>query len=396
MSMKGMKRRLASLLLAALTVLAGCVPKAALAVSDADVDTIFRKRKTVGGMVLAAKDGEIVYSRCFGYADKRSEEEVTPETFFKLASVSKLVTAAAAMRLVDGGRLDLDENLGHILGNPPYEAATPRYPETGLTCRMLMSHTAAIRDDSTVFQKNMKLSQVLDPAQNKKKMGFWKARPGEAYNYSNIGAGIMGCVIEAVTGKRLTVAVKELLFDPLGIEAAYDPSLLTHPERIVTTYKANGNPHITRSYRLKQPYRAEPDPERDYKDSYGGLWIRGEDLCKIGIMLCGLGEYAGKRILSEDAVREMLSSQRGKGNITADSPYGLNVERVQNLLEGKMIYGHQGLANGVLCSLYFDPETRFVFALVTNGCNVNAKQDRICRLSRDLFGLLWDEYAGDL
>ncbi len=64
-----------------------------------------------------------------------------------------------------------------------------------------------------------------------------------------------------------------------------------------------------------------------------------------------------------------------------------------NMADGKMIYGHQGLANGVLCSLYFDPETRFVFALVTNGCNVNAKKDRICMLSRDLFGMLWDAYA---
>lgn len=61
-----------------------------------------------------------------------------------------------------------------------------------------------------------------------------------------------------------------------------------------------------------------------------------------------------------------------------------------------MLYGHQGLANGVLCSLYFDPETRFVFALVTNGCNVKMKDDRICRLSRNLFELLWEEYVGEL
>ena len=66
-----------------------------------------------------------------------------------------------------------------------------------------------------------------------------------------------------------------------------------------------------------------------------------------------------------------------------------------NLLPGRMIYGHQGLANGVLCSLYFDPETRFVFALLTNGCNVNAKRDHICMLARDLFALMWSSYAQD-
>ncbi len=381
------------MLLAVMAVLTCCWPRAAFALSDAEVDAVFRKRKTVGGMVVAAKDGEIVYSRCYGYADKRAEEAVTPDTYFKLASVSKLVTGAAAMILAEEGKLDLDENIGHYLGDPPYEAASPRYPEIGLTCRMLMTHTAAIRDNSEAYGKNAKLSQVLNPENNRMKTGFLKKKPGEAYKYSNYGAGMVGCLIEAVTGQRLTAAVKELLFDPLGIEAAYDPSLLSHPERIVTTYKASGGAHITRSYRLKQPYRAEPDPEQDFRDSYGGLWMRGEDLCRVGIMLCDLGKFDGQQILSADTVREMFSSQQGKGNITADSPYGLNVERVRNLMDGKMVYGHQGLANGVLCSLYFDPETRFVFALVTNGCNVNAKRDRICMLSRDLFGLLWEEYA---
>ena len=69
------------------------------------------------------------------------------------------------------------------------------------------------------------------------------------------------------------------------------------------------------------------------------------------------------------------------------------MERIKNLLPDRLVYGHQGLSNGVLCSLYFDPETRFVFALVTNGCNVKAKQDRICLLSRDLFGLMWSSFA---
>ena len=60
-----------------------------------------------------------------------------------------------------------------------------------------------------------------------------------------------------------------------------------------------------------------------------------------------------------------------------------------------MLYGHQGMANGVLCNLYFDPETRFVFALLTNGTNVKAKEDRICLLARDLFNLMWNTYANE-
>ncbi len=204
----------------------------------------------------------------------------------------------------------------------------------------------------------------------------------------------MGCVLEAVTGKRLTDAVRELLFDPMGIDAAYDPHLLQTPELIVSTYNPAGSGGaITRSYRLKQKYRETINLEKDFTESYGGVWIRGEDLCRIGIMLCDMGAYDGKQILEEATVREMFSSQQGKGGITAESPYALNVERVTNLVSGKMLYGHQGMANGVLCNLYFDPETHFVFALLTNGCNVKAKTDHICNLALDLFKLMWASYA---
>lgn len=376
----------------AFTLLLSC----AAAEGGPDEETVrmtFKKYNTTGGMVLAAKDGQIVYKQCYGWANKKAEEKVTPETYFKLASVSKLVTAIPVMKLVEDGRLDLDENIGHILGDPSFEAASAKYPKQSITSRMLMTHTAAINDSKGLFMKEKNLREALNPKKNRNGSGFLDRQPGTHYKYSNYGAGIMGCVIEAVTGERLTDAVRELVFDPMGMDAAYDPHLLQDPEKIVSTYRANGNLHITRSYRLKKPYRETVNLDKDYVESYGGIWIRGEDLCRIGIMLCDYGEIDGKQILREETVKEMLSSQQGKGGITADSPYGLNVERVTNLVTGKTVYGHQGMAEGVLCSLYFDPETRFVFALLTNGCNVNAKDDRICTLSRKLFEMMWNAYA---
>ena len=387
-------RRILSLLCA----LALLLPLAAAAEDssalDSAADGIFKKRKAHGGMVVAAKDGEIVYQYCYGYANEMADEKVSPETYFRLASVSKLVTAVAAMRLVESGRLDLDENLGKILGgDQPYFAAAPKYPSVSLTPRHLMTHTSSINDKGG-FAKNLPLRDVLD-VKKKNRSGFASEKPGTNYRYSNYGAGIVGCILEAVTGQRITDAARELLFDPMGIDAAYHPTLLQQPELITTTYKYGvgmGKGMITRSYKLKEKYRETVNVDKDYLESYGGLWIRGADLCKIGIMLCDYGLYEGQRILQEDTVREMISSQAGKGGISVDSPYGLNVERVTNLVSGKMLYGHQGMADAVLCNLYFDPETRFVFALVTNGCNTKAKEDRICLLARDLFGLLWDHY----
>ena len=391
---KKLFRQMSALLFAALFLFSAALADVS-APSEETVNQLFKKRKTVGGMVVAAKDGEIVFSQCYGFANKVGKEPVTEETYFKLASVSKLVTAVSVMKLVENSQLDLDQDIGEILGDPAYHAANPNYPKIALTSRMLMTHTAAINDSAGAFAGMKPLNATLNPKVNKKKSGFLKVKPGTEYKYSNYGAGIMGCIIEAVTEKRLSDAARELIFDPMGIDAAYDPHLLQDPEKIVSTYNADGSGNITRSYRLKQKYREEIDLDKDYADSYGGVWIRGEDLCRIGIMLCDMGVIDGRRILEEDTVREMLSSQQGKGGITVDSPYGLNVERVTNLLKGKMLYGHQGMANGVLCNLYFDPETRFVFALLTNGTNVKAKEDRICLLARDLFNLMWNTYANE-
>lgn len=391
---KKLFRQMSALLFAALFLFSAALADVS-APSEETVNQLFKKRKTVGGMVVAAKDGEIVFSQCYGFANKVGKEPVTEETYFKLASVSKLVTAVSVMKLVENSQLDLDQDIGEILGDPAYHAANPNYPKIALTSRMLMTHTAAINDSAGAFAGMKPLNATLNPKENKKKSGFLKVKPGTEYKYSNYGAGIMGCIIEAVTEKRLSDAARELIFDPMGIDAAYDPHLLQDPEKIVSTYNADGSGNITRSYRLKQKYREEIDLDKDYADSYGGVWIRGEDLCRIGIMLCDMGVIDGRRILEEDTIREMLSSQQGKGGITVDSPYGLNVERVTNLLKGKMLYGHQGMANGVLCNLYFDPETRFVFALLTNGTNVKAKEDRICLLARDLFNLMWNTYANE-
>ena len=377
----------------ALILLISCAAAQAAAPDEEEVRLTFKRYKTSGGMVLAAKDGEIVYRQCYGWANKKAEEKVTPEHYFKLASVSKLVTALPLMKLAEEGRLDLDEDIGQILGDPAFKAASGKYPKVSITSRMLMTHTAAVNDSKGMFMKGRDLTEALNPKKNRTGSGFLDRQPGTYYKYSNYGAGILGCILEAVTGERLSDAARELIFDSMGIDAAYDPHVLQDPEKIVSTYRANGNLHITRSYRLKESYREKINLDKDYKESYGGLWIRGEDLCRIGIMLCNYGEIDGKRILKEETVQEMLSSQKGKGGITADSPYGLNVERVTNLVSGKTVYGHQGLAEGVLCSLYFDPETNFVFALVTNGCNVNAKEDHICTLSRKLFEMMWGAYA---
>ncbi len=342
---------------------------------DQKVHDIFKRFSTVGGMVAAAKDGKIVYEYCYGYADKSRKLMATPDCYYRLASVSKLVTACSVMRLVETGRLDLDANLGEIIGgDEPYFAANPSFPKTGITPRMLMSHTSTIWDSN--FATKMDLRNAL-----KQKTSYYKnERPGTAYHYSNYAAGICGIILEAVTGLHLSEAASTLLFDRMGIDAAYSPDLLEHPDITTSTFA--------------RAYSEEINLERDYYISYGGCWMKGEDLCRIGMMLCDYGIIDGTRILEDSSVREMLSSQEGKGGITVDSPYGLNVHRLKNLVPDRIIYGHQGRIDDTLCNLYFDPQSRFVFAMVTSSCVPGDTAYGVRPPAYTLMKLLWSEFVG--
>ena len=110
------------------------------------------------------------------------------------------------------------------------------------------------------------------------------------------------------------------------------------------------------------------------------------------MLLLNGGELNGVRILKEETVQEMMSSQKGKGCVTIDSPYGLCINRIDNLLEDRMIYGHQGMSGDIVANLYFDPESSLVFAMVTNGC-INKIDDHICAISRKVFAAVWDAYG---
>ena len=88
----------------------------------------------------------------------------------------------------------------------------------------------------------------------------------------------------------------------------------------------------------------------------------------------------------------MMDEQAGKGGITARTPYGLCVHHETTLLDGKTLYGHQGMSDGILCSLYYDPETRFVFVLCSNGCN-NQMENRVAHLTRKVFEAAWKAFG---
>ena len=386
-----LKKTVAALLLLLLLLAAG----AALcenSAMDERVDAAFRNVRAVGGAFVVAKDGEIVYERYYGVQQQTTRVPVTERSYFRCASVTKLVTGIGIMKMMDEGLLDVDEDISTYLG---YKVRNPRYMETPITLRHLMSHTAGMEENASFSYKSSILSDMIDVTKKARANFKKEVRPGSAYTYSNFGAGITGAVVEAVTGQDVSSFMRAFLFEPLGIDAAYHVSQLTEPDFICATYRKDGSLYAAPSYMLRQAYEPVADPDHHYRTTIGSLQIRPRDLARLGIALCGDGTVDGVRVLSEEAIAMMRAPHsEAIDGITEDSPYSFFTIRQDTLFDGRTVYGHQGTDEGVVCNLYVEPESGLTLAVMTNGSR-SKRVDGIMSITRTLAGIAWEEFAGE-
>ena len=357
---------------------------------DAQLNKHLRNFEATGGAVVVAKDGEIIYEYYYGYADRKVKDPITESTYFRLASVTKLVTAIQTMQLVEQSVLDLDQDISDYLG---YRIRNQYHRNTPITLRMLMTHTSSLNSNGGYSNEKNTLSSLIS-SKNSSKSNWHDEVPGTKYRYSNFGAGIIGSIIESVTGINIDDNLQQNVFGPLNISASYSAGLLPDSENVANLYDTDGSMDQSREVSLNKVWDAGVDPDTHYRITVGSLWMRAKDLCKIGILLCNGGTYNGVTLLQRETVDMMMDEQRGKGGITAKTPYGLCIQHETTLVSGKTLYGHQGLSNGVLTNLYYDPETQLVFVFCSNGCH-NQLDNRVGKLTKRIFDVVWDAFGGE-
>lgn len=381
-------QRLLSLILCALLIL---LPLSALALDPGEinkqVDDYFKKSYTTGGALVVVRGEEIVYQRYFGNQDKSRLIPVTENTYFRIASVTKMVSGIGLLQLMEQGLLDLDEDIGTYFG---YDIANTYYPGTPITLRQIMSHTSSIRRELPGSTKT--IGDTLAKAEQKHAY-YNQTKPGTVYAYSNFGAGVSGAILEAVTGISVNSYMREHVFGPLAIDASYSPGDLSDPNSVATLYNEDGTRYRSTSFLLGEAYEDTSDPETHYRTTIGSLWIRATDLAKLTIALCGDGTVNGVRVLTEETLAQMRGDQASYGrSVEGESDYGLFLQRETTLIDGHTFYGHQGMIAGILCNVYFEPETGFGFVMLTNGCN-NVLQNRVGVLARRLFTYSYENFA---
>ncbi|HST09026.1 MAG TPA: serine hydrolase domain-containing protein, partial [Terriglobales bacterium] len=177
----------------------------------------FMAANSVPGISAAVVlNGEEVWSEGFGMADLENSVPVTPQTLFRLASISKPITATAAMHLWEQGKLDIEA---------PIQKYCPAYPqkESPISTRLLMAHLGGIRHyrhDSNADLETNNTKHFDDPIPGG--IQFFAndplvAKPGTKFNYSTQGFTLVGCAIEGASGKKYVDYVQETVFAPAGM-----------------------------------------------------------------------------------------------------------------------------------------------------------------------------------
>jgi len=369
------KKKLGKILLIALGLIIAFAAVFALTqydFSNPDDLSLFLERKfdkmSVTGMAVSLiNDSEVTYFNSYGYADTSEKREITEDTVFQIASISKTVTGTAVMQLYEKGLLDIDADINTYL---PIAIVNPNHPDTAITTRILLSHTSSIQDNWDVYDSLYTIEsgggdspipldefmagyfladgQWYDPIEN-----FYEGAPGSLYAYSNCGYALLGYLVECVSGQPFNEYCRDNIFEPLKMENTGWFLSEIDTGKMAIPYDKNGNAF---------PLYGFPT----YPD--GCLKTSSADYARFLMAMMNDGEYDGARILTEETVAEMLTPQYPDLSPVQGLTWNLKTpEELQVDCGDHFLPGHTGGDPGVTTVAFFSPAENTGLVLFING-----------------------------
>jgi CubicO group peptidase (beta-lactamase class C family) len=295
-----------------------------------------------GVAIAVAHDGDIVWTRGFGYADIDSRRPVRPDTVFRIASISKLFAALGIMVLTEKGRVALNDSvIGYV----------PQFPDDAITIRDLLCHGSGLERE-TPGDRGWRTGKFLfgdDFLAALKTAGVYFDRL-EVFKYSNLGYNVLGEVISNVTGGSYSEFVEERVIAPLRLSSTtYDHTRLPS-DRLAT------------GYRRRVDQRSVVPDERAWDriwDAAGGLCSSVEDLCVLGSALAG----RGRAPVSEKTI-EVMRRPLVMADPSWTKGHGLGPMLIRDTDE--VLVGHAGELFSFAGWLLASPRSGVCAALLTN------------------------------
>jgi serine beta-lactamase-like protein LACTB, mitochondrial len=316
--------------------------QAASAIAETQIDNIValeRKKQQMPAVTIAvAKDDRVVYSKAFGLADLENNVPATPETLIRTGSIAKPISAAAALTLVDAGKLDLDA---------PIQKYCPEFPEKPwpITTRELLTHTSGIRHYKEGEMESTKHFSSMSQGFSVFAADPLLFEPATKFQYSTFGYSVLGCVIEGASGEKFYDYLHAHVLTPAGmthtfVDDAYD---------II--------PHRARGYdKVSGQVKNAELMDSSYKIPGGGLLTTADDLVRFATAMID-----GK-ILRPETLAMMWSPTKLRDGTM--SSYGMGFGTT--MVDGQKYLGHTGSQPGTNTIMAILPGKRFAVAVLAN------------------------------
>jgi CubicO group peptidase (beta-lactamase class C family) len=309
-----------------------------------------QKERGAPGMVLTAvRDGEILYLKGYGVADKESGAPVDPErTMFRVGSISQPITAAAVMQLSERGRINLDEDVNVYLRR----WKIPNTFERPITPRQLLTHTAGFDFKELEIAAPTSADERNYASFLQKKMPPRFAEPGVYYCFSGMGYSILGSIVERYSRLDFGASIKKNVFQPLEMNSSAFMPNDEEMKNLAAGYESNGT---------KVPY------EYRYDMPATGMSSTASDMSRFMIAALSGGALRRSRVLGETHAKSMLRRHF--------SPHpdinGIGIGYIEKRVEGLRTLQQYGNIPGYSAFLMLIPEKNFGLFIAANSSAVN-------------------------
>ena len=282
-----------------------------------EVETLIEKKKLVGGSVLILRDGKIVYQNQFGYANRASKVPMKKDTIFRIYSMTKAITSAAALMLYEEKKLNLDDPITRFLPefsllNVWQRRGDPTPADPLPTIRDLLRHTGGFSYGwgGHPVDRSYRRFQPLDRDKTLAEMSRSICgvpllfQPGTKWNYG-INTDILGRVIEVASGQTFDAFLRQKLFTPLGMSDTgfYVPA--EKAQRLADVYQTKGIFLTTSEPGKTSPFLKKPAN----LSGGGGLVSTINDYARFLQMIANGGKFQGKQYLTAETVKLMTTNQ---------------------------------------------------------------------------------------
>ena len=354
---------------------------------DKVMETHVAQQKIAGGVTLLARHGKIAHLGTYGMMDVEAGKPMTPDTIFRIASMTKPITSVAVMMLYEEGHFRLNEPVSRfipafkeMLVLPPEsdEDSTQSVPATQqITIWNLLTHTAGLtyhwnerlgaqytaadithgllQDESTLEEKMKVLATI--PLLH---------QPGAEFEYG-LSIDVLGYLVEVVSGMPLNQFFSERIFKPLGMKDTHFFIPEAKRERLATVYERTKDGPITRKseeptvdgsliYSTDYPYNGP----RTYFSGGGGLVSTAPDYVRFAQMMLNGGKFNGVRLLSRKTVELMTTDQLANMDVNSGFGLGFGIVRDESDLNEVGSVGTFGWGGFFFTNFFIDPQEQMI------------------------------------